>query len=373
VRILYYASVRGHHMLLWQRIHILDELSAHGVEFEEFDPEQYPSEDEAMSALRQVLKSRHFDLFVTAYGKKYITAELLNEVRASGVPSLLFCPDNLLVPYTHLEIARHIDLVWLTARETQYMFDKVGARTIFLPYAANPAIYRGCTTGPCNRVLFVGNPYGSRSNMINAVASAGVDVDLYVGGERSVDGKGGVLAKYGDRMGAAFNLLRFPVGRRVLLGALKQKVSRSRGLAESPRIHRYPSLSFSDMYEAYARYAVSLASTAARNTGVLRHPVNVINLRSFEIPASGGVQLCAYSEELAGYFEEGREIVFYRSQDELAERSRYLTSERASGELARIRRDARTRAVRDHTWTIRFAQVFSRLGLRGVPDQMRLK
>jgi spore maturation protein CgeB len=360
-------------MLLWPRVHILNELGGHGVEFEEFDPEHYPSEDEAFSALRGLLKGRHFDLFVTTYGKKYINADVLTELRASGVPSLLFCPDNLLVPYAHLGIACHFDLVWLTARETQSMFEESGAKTIFLPYAANPEIYRGCTTGARNRVLFVGNPYGSRANMINAVAAAGVDVDLYSGAERSVGGNGRAFARHFDRMGAAFNLLRFPVGRRVLLGALKQKIYRPRNLAESSRIHRYPSLSFSGMYEAYARYAVSLSSTAARNTGVLRQPVNVVNLRSFEIPASSGVQLCAYSEELAWYFEEGREILFYRSHDELAELSRYLTSERASGDLERIRRDARARAVRDHTWTIRFAQVFSRLGIRGVPDQIRLK
>ena len=352
-------------MQLWQRFHILDELRGHGIEVEEFDPGRYQSEDEAISALKGVLKGRQFDLFFTPYGKKYITEGLLEELRAWGVPSLLFCPDNLLVPYEHLEIAPHFDLVWLTARETQSMFEKRGARTIFLPYAANSGIYRGSTQGEVNRVLFIGNPYGSRANMINALAADGVDMDLHMGEGRKDPQKSGALAHSLDRANAAFNLLRFPVGRRVLVGALKQKISKASKLEPSPRIHRYPSLSFSDMYEAYARYAVSLASTAARNTGVLRNPVNVINLRSFEIPASGGVQLCAYSEELAGYFEEGQEIVFYRSQDELVERARYLTSERAKNDRERIRRRARERAVRDHTWVKRFEKVFSYLGLGG--------
>ncbi len=350
-------------MQLWQRVHILDELRGHGIEIEVFDPDFYQSEDEAISTLKELLRSQQFDLFFTLFGKKYITEDLLEELRARGVPSLLFCPDNLLVPYAHLRTAPFFDLVWLTARETQTMFEKRGAKTIFLPYAANPGIYRGNIYGEINRVLFIGNPYGSRANMINDVAANGINVDLYMGAEKKSPQEGRILSNSLDRTSAVFNLLRFPVGRRVLFGALKQKISKASNLNSSSIIHQYPSLSFSEMYEAYARYTVSLASTAARNTGVLKKPVNVINLRSFEIPASGGIQLCAYSDELAGYFDEGKEIIFYRSHDELVEKARYYTSDRAKNDREKIRRQARVRALRDHSWMKRFEKIFLHLGI----------
>lgn len=363
MRILYYSSVDGHHMQLWQKVHILDELRGHGIEIEVFDPERYQSEDEAISALKSVFKGRHFDLFFTLFGKKYITQDLLEELRTLGVPSILFCPDNLLVPYVHLKIAPFFDLVWLTARETQLMFQKSGAKTIFLPYAANPGIYKGNIYEEVNRVLFIGNPYGSRANMINEVAINGINVDLYVGSEKKCHQEKGGLSHGLDRTSAAFNLLRFSVGRRVLLGALKQKICNSSMLKSTPLIHQYPSLSFPEMYEAYAGYAVSLASTAARNTGVLKKPVNVINLRSFEIPASGGIQLCAHSDELAEYFEEEKEIIFYRSHDELIDKARYFTSDRAKVDRKNVRIQARARALRDHSWMKRFEKIFSSLGI----------
>lgn len=346
-------------------MHIIDELRRSGIDFKNFDPEVYPSPENALSNLRKILKEGKFDLFMTGYGHTYITKDILSEIRSMGIPTLLFCSDNLLIPYEHLPICSHFDLVWLTSVETEYLFKRRGAQTIFLPYAANPNIYVGATTAPISRALFIGNLYGSRANIINALASSGVDIDLY-GGDLGKVGKpagSGNFFKIGAQLKGAANLIRFPVGRKVLLGALKQKILGAGGVLNSPFVHHYPGLSFHNMYEAYARYSLSLTSTAARNTGVLQKPVNVINLRSFEVPMSGGVQFCAYSNELAQYFKEDSEIIFYRSQEELIEKARYYTSDLALAEIDSIRINARKRALSDHTWTNRFNKVFSRLGI----------
>ena len=365
MRILYYVSIHEHVMQLWQRVHIVNELAGHGIEFEEFDPEHFTSEDHAIAALRSLLRSKRFDLFMTGYGQQHLTPDLFFELRTQGVPSLLFCSDNLLVPFEHLSISTHFDLAWLTSQETEYLFRGRGAKTIFLPYAANPNIYVGASSTIVNRALFIGNPYGSRANIINTLASNEIEVDLYGGGIITSGDlmSVGFLTKNGNQLKSVVNMLRFSVGRKVLLGKLKQKMLGSGGVVDSHYVHRYPGLSFENMYEAYAQYSLSLTSTAARNTGVLQKPVNVINLRSFEVPMSGGVQFCAYSNELADYFEEGREIIFYRSKGEMIEKARYFTSDRAFNDIRDIRRNARERALNDHTWTIRFNKIFTRLGI----------
>ncbi len=353
-------------MSLWQRIHILNELGYSGFQFDEIDPADYTNMDEVIEVLKLRIRSGKIDLFFTGYGESYLNEELLSELKLKGIPSILFCSDNLLDPFEHLNISRYFDLVWLTSRETEYLFSNMGAKTIILPYAANPNIYRGLKTENINKALFIGSPYGSRANIINKLASNRIEIDLYT----DIDNKythanyiEKIINRFPKKIRSFSNLLKFQVGRKVLLAALKQKISGSAGVASSPYINRYSGISFDSMYEAYGRYAVSLSSTAARNTGVLQNPVNVINLRSFEIPMSGGVQLCAFSNELAEYFEDGREIVFYYSDDELIEKASYLTSARSANYLSNIRKCARERALRDHTWAKRFRAVFSRLGI----------
>lgn len=48
------------------------------------------------------------------------------------------------------------------------------------------------------------------------------------------------------------------------------------------------------------------------------------NMRSFEIPVVGGIQLTPYSEEQAGFFEEDKEIFFFRDDKEMVEQTRAI-------------------------------------------------
>lgn len=54
------------------------------------------------------------------------------------------------------------------------------------------------------------------------------------------------------------------------------------------------------------------------------HNLGSHNMRSFEIPAVGGVQLAPYSEEHASFFEEGKEIFLYRDKKDLLKYLNYL-------------------------------------------------
>ena len=78
---------------------------------------------------------------------------------------------------------------------------------------------------------------------------------------------------------------------------------------------------------------------------------------------SGGLALCKYNPELAEYFSEGKEILFYQTNDELIEKARYYTEKASDDELARMKEAARTRAEQDHTWWKRFSAAFDALGL----------
>ena len=86
-------------------------------------------------------------------------------------------------------------------------------------------------------------------------------------------------------------------------------------LNENEQLHKVEVAPSSELYKVYSKYSLALSSTAARNTGVLKHSLYIVNFRSFEIPMSGGLQICQYTDEMAEYFDDGKEIIFYRSKD----------------------------------------------------------
>ena len=76
---------------------------------------------------------------------------------------------------------------------------------------------------------------------------------------------------------------------------------------------------------------------------------------------SGAFYLVERFDELAEFFEPGKEIVFFEDEDDLADKAAfYLRHER---ERRRIRDAGLRRARREHTWHKRFETAFREMGL----------
>lgn len=363
MKILYYHKEVQTPMYLWQRVHIIDELAHHHIEVVTLNPLDYASTDAANEALVREAKTGKYALFMTPHNEEDLYLGTLRQIKAAGLPTLLICFDNLVAPYMHRNIAAQFDLVWLTAPENREMFTRWGAKTIMEPYAANPYTFRYQPRPEILRAVFIGTPYGSRANLINALLKAETPVTLF--GKTSAPSTGG-----GASLGMQSILhtvreyLQYPVGRTLLLAAAMQRLNPGAELmADSPALEQNAPVPPSEMPALYSTYGLALASTTARNTGILKHPVPIVNLRAFEIPMSGGIQLCRYNPELAGYFEPEKEILFAHSDEELADKAKfYLAPEREAQRLA-IRQAARKRAEGEHTWFHRFSKAFEALGL----------
>ena len=78
---------------------------------------------------------------------------------------------------------------------------------------------------------------------------------------------------------------------------------------------------------------------------------------------SGGIEICRYNPELADYFEDGKEIVFYKNNDELQDKARYYLTTASDYDIRSIKIAARKRAEGEHTWWQRFTKAFGLLGL----------
>jgi spore maturation protein CgeB len=179
--------------------------------------------------------------------------------------------------------------------------EKFHLPTVFLPfgYELSEKDYLIAETGPeLPKVCFIGNPDNTRKTIIEEIASSGFPVDVY--------------------------------------GHEWQKT----GLRRSENIKICNAVNGLDFWKMIRSYRVQLNIFREHNLG--SH-----NMRTFEIPAVGGIQMAPYSEEHVSFFEDGKEIFLYKNQDDILAHLKNLINapvEKAS----EIRRAARARSVNSH-------------------------
>lgn len=369
MRILYFFAEIETPMFQWQRTHIIDELSHHSIEVITFNPLDYATPDEANEEVVKEAKKGQYDLFLSSICyHKFLYVQTVDEIKKLGLPTFAIIWDNLMVPYLNKVLASHFDLLWLTSKETERLYKKWGAKYFFAPYAANPFTFTYNKAPIVRSACFIGNPHGSRSIMINTLTANHVPVDLFCGGSNMSKPAMSIHPRFEminpTTRETIMNRFKFAEGRKLIMGSIKNKLIGATSLDDNDYLHKHNGLSHVDMVDTYSKTALSLASTSAGHTDVLKHPLPIINLRNFEIPMCGGIEVCKYNDELADYFEEGKEIVFYRTDEDLVERARYYTQKATDGELYAIKEAARKRAESDHTWWNRFKLAFDSLSLK---------
>ncbi|HZI20721.1 MAG TPA: glycosyltransferase [Pyrinomonadaceae bacterium] len=104
-----------------------------------------------------------------------------------------------------------------------------------------------------------------------------------------------------------------------------------------------------EMYERLRRSRVTL------NTHIDLSSTHASNMRLYEATGVGSCLLTDWKANLAEMFEPDAEVVTYRDADECAEKVRYLLEH--EDERRRIAEAGRRRALRDHTFDCRAAQL----------------
>ena len=346
----------------WQRQQIFDELKEYKHNIEVFNPLNFDNFDIANEEFIKSFKTKKIlpDLFMTCVSSKQIFIETIKHVKCLGIPTLLICFDNLHAPFMHKKIAPLFDLVWLTSNETKYLFDKWGCKTIFQPYAANPFQFQIKPGKEIRSIGFIGTPYGTRTNKINQLTQHSLLCHVY---SNTGNLKDKSITDYQQLLKAFYNLSRFSIGRKVLLGALMNKITKRTDteLEKNNYLSQFPSVSFVEMNHLYSNLAISLGITELRNTYTLKNPVHKLHLRTFEIPMCGGLQLSSYTNGLAGYFENDKEIILYQNNDEMISKAKFYLKPKNERLRMRIKIAARKRAEGEHTWMNRFNNIFKYL------------
>lgn len=143
--------------------------------------------------------------------------------------------------------------------------------------------------------------------------------------------------------------LRFPIGRKVLYSTILNKLYKTSSLNDdSEFLTKAPSVSHEEMCQLYSSFALSLNIAELRDTYILRQPIPKIHLRTFEIPMCGGLQLTSFNEEIAGYFEDGKEIILYNSDEELIDKARFYLDKKHENTVRKMKAATNERATNDH-------------------------
>jgi len=176
--------------------------------------------------------------------------------------------------------------------------ERFNISTVMLPFAyeGSEVIYADpATVTPIKKICFQANPDSYRADMVELLAKNGLIVDVY--------GKGWQRTK----------------------------------LPNVPGVNIYDIASRPKFWEMNQSYRVQLNLFRKHNYG--SH-----NMRTFEIPVVGGIELTPYSEEQADFFEEEKEIFFFRSDDDMVVQAKKLMA-MSEAQIDDIRTAARARSL----------------------------
>ena len=201
------------------------------------------------------------------------------------------------------DIAPLFDLCWTSTRQAMAKYVVEGACPVWMPEGANPAVHRDLQVQRDLDVVFVGQCYGERPELLQLLRRHGIDAH-------------------------AFGL----------------------GWPNGP-------VSVEEMVRLWNRARIVLGFS-----GILGHSKALcLKGRDFEVPMSGSCYLTRRHPELEHAFVIGAEIASYESPQDLVAVTKALLTD--GPRRARIGQAGARRALRDHSWQMRFERVLKLVGV----------
>jgi spore maturation protein CgeB len=379
LRILFYYYETGAYSRAWIYPHWDKELTQSGHSFtviNAYDRGQGLTRDDYDQYVVETVTREHqqepVSMLLCSVRSDDMSAEAVRRISDLGIPTINVTWDDTFLAHRVKEIAPAFDLYWVADPLALETMRGYGANVMFLPSAANPNVFRPEDVDEDIDLSFCGQRYGSRIYYVEELFKRGIDVDMYGVGWKSEE-QGGDPLRQRRGLGLSAGLrhvagsLSHRHGRTWARSALKRRMQRKStdpALNERISSRTNPPLPFPDMIRLFSRSKMTLGFNELGHTYLLKHPLSVIRTRDFEAIASGACHFILRMPEWAPYFEEDRDVLCYASAEELADKVRFYLDPARDSARAEIRRNARNRAVQDHTWTQRFESISHELGVK---------
>lgn len=315
-----------------------------------------------LAAVERAHRAARLDLVLTYVSDSHLEPAAIDSVRERVAPVANFFCNNVHQFHLIRRTARRFTACLVPEAAAIRSYEEAGARPIFFPMAANPEVYRPLAMPPRFDATFAGQRYADRAGHLLALREAGIDAHAF-GQGWSGAGPGGA-GPDGPAGGA---------GPLRVLALLKRGRNPWRAARDRLEWHRlrtrhvaalHPPTTDAGYVALFSESKISLGFLVLGDTHRTRRPLRQVRLREFEGPMAGAFYVTEHLEELGLHYEIGKEIVCYRSREELLDLCRYYLSHEQERE--RIRRAGHARARRDHTWRRRFEDLFAELNRRGI-------
>lgn len=207
-------------------------------------------------------------------------------------------------------------------------------------------------------VTFVGQPYGIREEGIDALRRAGVKVKAWGNGWPTGKLEQAEMIRVFSSSRINLNFADASSSTHTRIESLASSHT-IRSLRDKPGLWRVW-----DVAQRAARWDKARAKRKAPP------PPRQIKGRVFEVPACGGFLLTQPAEDLHTYLEPGVDCGTFETVDDLVDRVRYYLKH--EDERRAIAQHGYQRTLAEHTYAMRFKNIFAQAGLELSPPNTRL-
>jgi spore maturation protein CgeB len=242
-------------------------------------------------------------------------------LKAKGIKIVNYNPDNPFIFSGRGSGNRNVrnsitlyDFYFTYDDETRLRLLSKGVNSALIPFGYNIGGFDYNVLKECDeikKICFLGNADKSRVSFLNNLAMNGYDVVVYGG-----------------------NWSNFNIHTNIEIYGLKYGV---------------------DFYDILQKYIVQI--------NLLRpHNLNSHNMRSFDIPGSGGIMLAPRTSDHVSFFEEGKEVFLFSNLNEAMSRLNSIF-ELSFVERNKIRAAARKKVISDYTYSKRVEKMIEYLSI----------
>jgi spore maturation protein CgeB len=338
--------------------------------------EQYQYDGFIVDYITGNLQKENIDLFFSSVRDNEISVEAIEQIKKLGIPTVNLSYDHILVPYRVKKIAKAFDLYWVPepGPDAVAKIKKYGGNIYHAPVAANPSLYHPHECQEDIQVSFCGTAGEGRSIYIHEILKYGIPIQVFgLGWNPQKDAvKESSAPKRSSRLQIwplakhIGNSLLYENGRKWLAGSFLRRMKmdvqpdlENMELLLDQNFHSF--LPFEDMVKLYSRSKLSLGINELGYTYYLKDPIYSVRLRDFEAPMSGACHIMHRNTYMGELYEEGKEMLFYSSMEELLDLTQFYVRPKNDSERMEIKKKARARSLKEHTWDNRFSGLFSAL------------
>ncbi len=302
-----------------------------------------------------------FTLFFAYLMDGMVDPYVIDEIKKSGVITCNFSCNNAHQFYLVDELSPHFDYNLHAEKLVKDKFLEIGANPLWWPMASNPTYFKPVNVTRNTAASFVGANYARRSLYLSYLLENNIDIQIF-GPGWLYESKSPLHTFARRALLMSSTLFSKDIQKQSSASSKLADFDYKRLLATRFAKNLHAPISDEKLISLYSSSHISLGFLEVfDNHDPSKTIIQHLHLREFEAPMSGALYCTGYTDELSEMFEPDQEVLVYKSQYELLDKVKFYLAHPVQAE--KVRSNGRKRALSEHTYQIRYQNLFKTLGL----------